>query len=95
MYLVECDKDKCRKKSIGVTQQEFCDIVYQHIGYVSNKQTLRATGQHFNLPGHNIHNTKLTILEQVKSSDPLYWREREKLLIGKFNSVYNGINKEQ
>ena len=94
VYLVQCDKDKCRKQYIGITQQEFRDRVYQHIGYVRNKQTSRATGQHFNLPGHNIHNMKFTILEQVKSRDPLYGREREKLLIRKFNSFYNGINKE-
>jgi hypothetical protein len=94
VYLVECDKDKCKKQYIGVTQQEFRDRIYQHIGYVRNKQTSRATGEHFNLPGHNIHNMKFTILEQIRSRDPLYGREREKLLIRKFNSFYNGINKE-
>ena len=91
---MECDKDKCKKQYIGVTQQEFRDRIYQHIGYVRNKQTSRATGEHFNLPGHNIHNMKFTILEQIRSRDPLYGREREKLLIRKFNSFYNGINKE-
>ena len=45
-------------------------------------------------PGHNIHSLKFTILEQIMSRDPLYGREREKLLIRKFNSFYNGINKE-
>ena len=34
---------------------------------------------------------KFAVLEQVKSADPLYAREREKLLIRKFDS---GINKE-
>ena len=91
---MECDKDKCKKQYIGVTQQEFRDRIYQHIGYVRNKQTSRATGDHFYLPGHNIHNMKFTMLEHIKSRDPLYGREREKLLIRKFNSFYNGINKE-
>ena len=54
----------------------------------------RATGQHFNLPGHSMHNMKLTVIEKVKSDDPLYGREREKLMIRKFNSFYSGINKE-
>ena len=38
------------------------------------------------MPGHNIHNMKFTILEEMKSRDPLYGREREKLLIRKFDS---------
>ena len=91
VYVLQCDKEKCLKQCIGVTQQEFCERMYQHIGYVRNKQLNKTTGEHFNLPGHFIHNRKFTRLEQVKSLDPLYGREREKLLIRKF---YNGINKE-
>ena len=53
-----------------------------------------ATGEHFNLPGHSINNIKFTILEQVKSPDPLYGRALEKLHIRTFNTFYNGINKE-
>ena len=68
--------------------------MYEHIGYVRNKILSRATGEHFNLPGHSTHNMKFTILEKVRSVDPLYGREREKLLIRKFNTFYNGINKE-
>ena len=54
----------------------------------------KATGQHFNVPGHEIHHMKFTAIEQVKSEDPLYGREREKLFIRKFNTFFNGINKE-
>ena len=82
------------KKYFGITQQEFRERKLQHIGYVRNKQINKATGEHFNLPGHSMHNMKFTILEQVMSSDPLYGREREKLLIRKFNTFYKGINKE-
>ena len=94
VYLLECEKEYCKQKYIGTTQQEFRDRIYQHIGYVRNKQTSKATGEHFNLPGHRSHHMKFTILEKVKSLDPLYGREREKLLIRKFNTFYNGINKE-
>ena len=94
VYLLQCDQEKCLKQYIGVTQQEFRERIYQHIGYVRNKQLNKATGEHFNLPGHSIKNMKFTMLEQVKSPDPLHGREREKLIIRKFNSVYNGINKE-
>ena len=68
--------------------------MYQHIGYVRNKKLSKATGEHLNLPGHRIHHMKFIILEKVKSFDHLYGREREKLLIRKFNTFYNGINTE-
>ena len=40
------------------------------------------------------HNMKFTVIEKVKSDDPLYGTERKKLMIRKFNSFYSGINKE-
>ena len=93
IYLLQCDKDNCRQKYLGMTQ-DLRDRIYQHVGYARNKTLSQATGEHFNLPGHNMHNMKFTVLEQVKSNDPLYAREREKLLIRKFNSFHDGINKE-
>ena len=82
------------EKKIGVTSKYLRERIYQHIGYVRSKILSRATGEHINLPGHSIHNMKFTVLEKVKYFDPIYAREREKLLIGKFNSFYSGINKE-
>ena len=92
--MIECDKNNCNKRYIGFTQQEYCERMFQHIGYVRNKETQKAKGEHFNLPGHGMHNMKFSILEKVKSSDPLYGREREKLLIRKFNTYHKGINRE-
>ena len=94
VYLLECDKDNCKKKKNGITHKELCELIYQHVGYMENKILSRATGEHFNLPGHETHQIKFSIIEQVKSSDPLYGREREKLMIRKFNSCYCVINKE-
>ena len=94
VYMIECDKNNCNQRYIGYTQQEYRERMFQHIGYVRNKETQKATGEHFNLPGHGMHNMKFSILEKVKSSDPLYGREREKLLIRKFNTYHKGINRE-
>ena len=94
IYLLECNKNNCNSKYIGLTQQIFRERIFQHIGYVRNKQLHKSTGEHFNLPGHNSSNMKFTVIEAVKSTDPLYGREREKLLIRKFNTFYNGINRE-
>ena len=44
--------------------------------------------------GHDKNKMKFTILEKVRSADPLYGREREKYHIGKFNTFYAGINRE-
>ena len=94
IYLIQCDKERCQQQYIGYTQQELCERMIQHLGYVRNKTLSKATGQHFNLPGHSKNNMKFTIIEKVRSSDPLYGREREKLHIRMFNSFYGGINRE-
>ena len=70
VYLLECDKDNCKKQYIGITHQEFRERIYQHVGYVKNKILSRATGEHFNLPGHGTHHMKFSIVEQVKSRHP-------------------------
>ena len=35
IYLVQCDKDRCRQKYIGMTKN-FRDRICQHIGYIRN-----------------------------------------------------------
>ena len=70
---------------------EFCKRICQQLGYFRNKILSQATGQHFNLPWHSENDMKFTIIEQVRSSDPLYGRE--KLHMRRFNSLYGGINR--
>ena len=73
---------------------DFQERIDQHLGYVRNNIKTRATGAHLNLAGQGMKKMKFTILEQVRSNDPLYAREREKLLRRKFNTFCCGINKE-
>ena len=91
--MIQCDKDMCRKRYIGFSTRELRKRIYEHIGYVKNKVISKATGAHFNLPGHSTNNMKFTVVEKVRSSDPLYGREREKFHIRQFNTYYNGINR--
>ena len=51
----------------------------EHIGYIKNEKVSEATGEYFNLPTHSPADMKFTIIEQVKSLDSIYAREREKL----------------
>ena len=46
IYLIQCEKERCKQQYIGYTQQEFRERMCQHIGYVRNKVLSKATGQH-------------------------------------------------
>ena len=94
IYLIECQKERCKLRYIGFTTQEFRERMCQHLGYIRNKNSNKAIGEHFNLPGHSSNDFKCTIIEKVRSVDPLYGREREKIHIRKFNTFYNGLNRE-
>ena len=94
IYLVECDKDKCKKKYIGETERCFRERIYEHIKYARNKNLSYATGEHFNLPGHSWQNMKFTVIKKVKENNVIYRQEREKFFIRKFNTFYNGLNKK-
>ena len=65
----------------------------QHIGYINNKLVNNATGHHFNTPGHSVSDISFRVLEQARSWDPVYRKEREKYHIRKFNSYYSGLNR--
>ena len=66
-----------------------------HRGYINIKVVNLTTGDHFNQPGHSLANLKVSILEQVRIEDDSYRREREKYFINKFNTFYNGLNREK
>ena len=66
-----------------------------HRSYITNKVESKATGAHFNLPGHSLANLKVTILEQIKVNDEAYRKERETYFINKFNTFHQGINREK
>ena len=63
-------------------------------GYINNQVTNRATGAHWNMPGHSLVHLNVIILEQSKYKDEEYKREQEKYFIGKFDTFNGGINKE-
>ena len=77
LTLIDCQKERCRQRYIGVTKRSFRKRVKEHIGYVKNEKISEATGEHFNLPGLSHTDMKFTIIEQVKSLDPISARERE------------------
>ena len=90
--MIECRK--CEKRYIGQTGRKFKLRLADHKGYITNQVLSQPVGSHFNLPGHCLANLQATVLEQVKFNDETYRIEREKYLINKFNTYYNGLNKE-
>ena len=66
VYMIQCVKDRCRLRYIGESKKPIRNRIADHRGYIVNKHIDKATGEHFNLPGHSLANMRFTILEQVK-----------------------------
>ena len=94
IYLIECQKEKCQKRYIGTTGRPLKCRLADHRGYITNQVLSRATGAHWNLPGHSLADLRITILEQTKTNCEEYRKEREKFFIRKFDTYNNGLNRE-
>ena len=86
---------KCNSKYIGETGRMLKARLADHRGYINNQVVSVTTGDHFNLPGHSLANMKIQILERVKINSNQYRKERESYLINKFNTHYEGLNRQQ
>ena len=94
IYMIICNTENCMKMYIGESKRGLKFRLADHRGYIVNKNINQATGAHFNLPGHNLANLSVIILEQVKNKSDAYRKEREKYLISKFNTYYKGLNRQ-
>ena len=79
---------------VGETRRILKFRLAEHRGYVSNEDISMATGEHFNSPGHSLSDLSIVVLEKVRSTDDLYRKEREKYFIRKFNTFYQGLNRQ-
>ena len=95
IYMLQCTKENCKNRYIGQTGRFLRFRIADHKGYITNQVTSKATGAHWNQPGHSLADMKFTVLEQVKYNDEAYRKERETFFINKFNTFYKGINKEK
>ena len=93
IYLIECQKENCKKRYIGETKRWLRKRLADHRGNVRDGLDT-ATGAHFNSTGHSLSNMKITILEQVRKQDDLYRKERERYFIQKFDTYNNGLNRQ-
>ena len=66
VYMLECQKNNCKQRYIGSTGRELKHRLADHRGYIQNQVTSRATGAHWNLPGHSLADLRVSVLEQCK-----------------------------
>ena len=94
VYMIECQKEKCKMRYIGETKRTLKLRLADHRGYVTKNDTTQATGAHFCLPGHSLSDMKITVLEKVKKHNDQYRKKREEYLIQKFNTMNQGLNRK-
>ena len=93
VYCISCDK--CDQQYVGENGRTLALRFSDHRGYVRNEKFDKPTGEHFNLPGHNLADMKISIVEKVLSSDPNMRKIRESHFIEKLNTFYKGMNKKK
>ena len=93
VYAISCSK--CGAQYIGETEKTLQKRFSQHLGYVRNDHQNKATGQHFNLPGHSLDNMRVSVIETINNKSEFYRKNREKYFIEKFNTKYKGLNRNQ
>ena len=80
---------------IGETKRVLKFRLADHRGYFTNGVTSKATGEHFNLPGHSLTDLRASIFKQKTRISTEYRKEREHYHIRQFDTFYNGINKQK
>ena len=93
VYVISCSK--CGLQYVGETEKSLQTRFSQHLGYVRNDHLKKATGQHFNLPGHSLDNMKVSVIETINNKSEFYRKNREKHYIEKLNTKYKGLNRNQ
>ena len=95
VYTIFSMKDNCRNIYIGETKRMLKFRLADHRGYVSSKDTDKATGAHFNMPGHALADLRVAVIEQTRGKSSAYRKEREHYYIRKFDTFYHGMNRQK
>ena len=89
IYLITCLK--CLIQYVGESHRMLKERFAEHQGYVKNKILSKATGQHFNLPGHSLSDMHITSLEHVHNNDHTFRKIGEKMYIKLGNTKHKGL----
>ena len=91
IFMLGCRR--CKAQYIGESQRTLQDRFSEHLGYVRNPHTMKATGEHFNSKGHKQSGMMITIIEKVHKNSNIFRKQREKMFISKLNAKYKGMNR--
>ena len=98
IYYWKCTKPNCKDfpkcEYIGLTSGTFKTRIGEHKQYVRSNLQVKPSGFRFNQPGHDLSHFSGLVLEHVRSEDPFVLRAREFLLMQKFDTHINRLNKE-
>ena len=98
IYYWKCVKANCPDypgcEYVGMTSRQFKKRMGEHRDYVKRDVLTEPAGEHFNQRGHTVADLKGQVIEKVRSKDPFIIRARESMLIQKFDSFRQGLNKE-
>ena len=78
VYLIKCQKEECKERYIDESSRPLKKRVKEHVDYILRLFSTQATGQHYNMPEHDLSNMAITVLEKVHKYDDFYRQEREK-----------------
>ena len=67
----------------------------EHIGYIRNLHTNQPTGEHFNLPGHELYHLKVSVLEKVWDHGRSLLEVRESKYIRDFMTELGEMNRKK
>ena len=93
IYCATCEK--CSQQYIGQTDRTLQERIQEHPGYIRNEKLNQATGEHFNLDGHFIHDMRISVIEKLHKTDRATREIRESMYIQSFHSELDGINKSK
>ena len=74
--------------------KNFPTVFFNLTSFLKNQQISKATGEHFNMKGHKISDTEISLIEKLNNTRDLFRKQREKMFIQKFNSKYKGMNQK-
>jgi hypothetical protein len=98
IYYWRCTKPNCpdlpQCEYIGMTSRSFKNRMGEHRDYPKRDVVTEPSGEHFTKRGHTVADLKGQVIEKVRSKDPFILRARESMLIKKFDTYRQGLNKE-
>ena len=94
VYCLLCGKDNCQQIYIGQTKRQLKERFGEHKTSVRANSKC-AVSEHFNGPGHSLHDMQIMAIEKVFTPDQKILEKRESLWINKLEAEYYGLNRKK